>query len=474
MAICFSVAASAATRPNIILLESDDHNFAILGCMGAAVKTPNLDRLAARGVLFRNAIAQGTACSPSRNALLTGSYPHHTGVYHNQDGNMPWDVWTFPAALQRAGYLTALVGKNHFKPASTIHPRDITLKQQVDQTRSLGFEHVHAVAGKVVAATGKFVPGQDPYRDYLHQRKLLEKLQADYSKRDRNLGVDASVLDEADYHDTYIANQTIEFIQKRDRQRPLFLWVDFVSPHPPADAPAPYATMYDWQQMPDRIPPPPGKALVGRQKISAENLKKFRAAYYGMVTYLDAQVGRIVDALQQSGELDKTIVIFAGDQGSMLGDHGEMGKGVFYKGSINAPLIMAGPGISSGKLVDRPVELIGLAPMILEIAQATTKEIAQCKGTSLLPLVSGRGEYRRNEAFAEEFETKMVVDARYKYVHDPKEPMLFDLQADPREMTNLASQQPERAAAMKKQIADWLRSTPPVKDPNAKVRPAKQ
>ena len=115
MAICFGVAASAATRPNIILLESDDHNFAILGCMGAAVKTPNLDRLAARGVLFRNAIAQGTASSPSRNALLTGSYPHHTGVYHNPDGNMPWDVWTFPAALQRAGYSDRARGQKSFQ-----------------------------------------------------------------------------------------------------------------------------------------------------------------------------------------------------------------------------------------------------------------------------------------------------------------------------------------------------------------------
>lgn len=460
-----------AARPNLIILESDDHHYQALGCMGDPVRTPHIDRLAQRGVLFRNNLAQGTACAPSRNALLTGAYPHNTGVYDNRDGNMAAGIWTFPQALQKAGYRTALVGKNHFKPHSeAASVRERTAEGQRRELESLGFEYIHAITGKVAAASGRYVPGQDAYRDYLQQKGVLDKLRADYEKRDRSTGIEPSVLGVEDYQDTYIASRAIDFIRGHDRDRPFFLWVDFVAPHPPADAPLPYATMYDPAQVRRKIPPPEGRVLRGRQKITEEEARRFRAAYYGMITLLDEQVGRIVAALEQTGRLENTVIVFAGDQGSMLGDHGQWGKGVFYKGSINSPLVIAGPGVRGGQVVDRPVELIGVAPTLLELAGAPAEAVARCQGESLLPLLSGRGEYRRTYAFAEEFKAKMIADDRHKLIADPEEPMLFDLQADPEERKNLHGKLPDVQMRLQRELKGVLARTGPVKPPNPTPR----
>lgn len=467
----WAAVAAETRRPNIVLLESDDHHYQALRVMGEPLQTPHIDRLAARGVLFRNNVCQGTMCSPSRNALLTGSYPHNTGVYHNRDGNMAADAWTIALALRRAGYTTALVGKSHFKPHSDVAVRDRTAELTTAQLNRLGFDYVHAVAGKVSAATSKLGPGQDPYRDYLRDKGLLDKLQQDYAEN-RGGGradyVGASVLPEEHYQDTYIASRAIDFIAAHTGEKPFFLWVDFVAPHPPADAPQPYASMYEAAAMRKPLRGAEGQTAAARRRpASDETYQRFRAAYYGMITLLDAQVGRIVAALEQSGQLDNTVIVFTGDQGSMLGDLGFWGKGVFYKGSINSPLVIAGPaGLVRPGVVDRPVELIDLAPTFLDLAAASSEDRARCRGESLAALLSGRGEYRRSAAFAEDHETKMVVTARYKYIQSPSEALLFDLEADPDELVNLAGKRPEVEAELGRRIAEWLDQTGPVLPPN--------
>lgn len=466
-------ARAAEARPNIILLESDDHHYQALGCLGENVQTPHLDALAARGVLFTNNVCQGTACAPSRNSLLTGSYPHNTGVYGNRDGMLREGIWTFPAALQRAGYLTALVGKNHFKPyAPNLDTRaGRSAEAMTAATRALGFEFVHSITGKVSAAADRpYVPGADAYRDYLQQLGLLEAHIADYREnRSSNRGVytGASVLPEEHYQDTYIATQAVRFLDGVQGDRPFFLWVDFVAPHPPADAPQPFATMYDPADMRGPLATPEELAALpkGRQ-LSIDELKEFRAGYYAMITLLDKQVGRLVDTLQARGLLDNTIIVFAGDQGSMLGDHGLWGKGVFYKGSINSPLIIAGPGVKPRQKIDRPVQLLDLGPTFLELAQASADDRAKCHGESLLPLLTGQGTYERTAAFAEEHRTKMVVTETWKYVSDPMAPQLFFLKKDPDETRNLAGVRPEVEQRMQAMIRKWLAATGPELEPN--------
>ncbi len=473
----FSSATAEARRPNVILLESDDHHFQALGCMGDPVQTPNIDKLAARGVLFRNNVCQGTACSPSRNALLAGAYPHNTGIYYNKDGNLPDGIWTFPQALLRTGYHTALVGKNHFKPYSTVSMRDRTAAMAADEMRSLGFEYLFSTTGKVAAATAKDEVGEDPYRQYLASKGLLDKLTDDYKSR-RGIAdltdLRPSVLSVDDYHDTYIASRAIDYLATTQKDEPFFLWVDFVAPHPPADAPEPYHSMHPVSsvRLPHKTVTPIEGIPAARAKIDPETYQKFRAAYYGMISLLDAQVGRIVAALEKSGQLENTIIIFAGDQGSMLGDLGLWGKGVFYRGSINSPLVIAGPQeLVKHNAVDRPVQLIDLAPTILGWAGASEDDLAHCRGLSLAPLLTGVGEFERRDAFAEDAETKMVVNDRYKFIDSPSGPKLFDLEKDPNETTNVADKRTGLVENMQRKLERWEATSGTRLPPSPKLLP---
>lgn len=448
------------TRPNIIILESDDHHFQALGCMGDPVHTPNIDALAARGVLFRNHVCQGVQCAPSRNSLLTGSYPHHTGIFHNQDGPLQRGVWTFPLALRRAGYATALIGKDHFKPASGgFAGTPLEIRKQ--ELYTIGFEYSFGMGGKVNVATQEYVPGDDPYQDYLHERGLLEDLQAHYEEHftsfEGRRGFAPSALSEEDRQDAFITSHAVDWISDYDRDEPFFLWVEFVDPHPPADPPEPYASQYDWEEMREPLGDTP------HPRLDTEHFKRFRAGYYATITALDAQVGRVVQALEETGQIDNTVIIFTGDQGSMLGDHGLWGKGDYYKGSVNSPLVIAGPPglFMEGRVVDRPVAMVDLSPTILELTGASKADRAQSYGESLMPLLTGEGAYGRTAAFAESRTWVVAVTEEYKYAIDQEGNVLFDLQEDPDELVNLVGQRPEVEAEMAEIIEEWRRRTTP-------------
>jgi len=204
--------------------------------------------------------------------------------------------------------------------------------------------------------------------------------------------------------------------------------------------------------------------------MTDEDFRRFRAGYYAMITALDAQVGRIIDALESQGRLENTVVVFAGDQGSMLGDLGFWGKGQFYRGSINSPLVIAGPPIprtrGEGATVDRPVQLLDLAPTFLELAEASEEDREQCYGESLMPLLTGEGRYERTTAFAEDADTQMATTERYKFVRQENgENQLFDLEEDPRESNDLAGRLPEVQADMNRRIEEWFAATPPIREP---------
>lgn len=468
-------APGAADRPNLVLLMSNDHHPDLLGAIGSDVRTPHIDGLAARGAVFRNNVCQGTTCAPSRNSLLTGKYPHNTGIYRNQDGNMAPGVWMFPQALRRAGYHTALVGKNHFKPHGSTEAGERTSDEQMEQLQGLGFDYIHALNRKISAYTGKGEPGDDRYRDYLRGLGLLELFQTDYrDHRDKHfLNSHASVLPEEHHYDTYIGTEAVRFVEKYRGEEPFFMWVDFLSPHEPADAPEPYASMYEPEAMP--LPRDFDRSRIsGRLKeVTDDELRAFRAGYYAMITHLDAQVGRIVEALEKKGKLEDTVIVFTADQGAMLGDQGQWGKGEFYRGAVSSPMVVAGPGVKPGTVVDRPVELTDLPPSFLELAGASPKDREECHGHSLLPLLTGRGEYGRRYAFAETHDRKMVFDGRYKYLQQAEGSTLWDLEEDPRELNNVVAEHPGVEKRLKQALADWLEATPPVLPPNPRpLRPS--
>ena len=433
---------SPPERPNLLLIQADDQYYSALGCLGdPAVKTPHIDRLAARGVAFRRAVCQAAACLPSRTSLLTGTYPHENGCMDNKAPGLDPDTWTFPAALQRAGYHTALVGKMHFR---------IRGKNDWDRVQKhLGFDDFRATYGKVIVYRGG--AKGDPYSKYLAKKGLLKKVVNEYRANRKGYAaryVGPSVLEPDDYVDGYIGLQAVDWVRSYRRKKPFFLWVNFTAPHPPCDAPEPYASMYDPAAMPPHIPRPLYKSVPKMVKNKVVRMREIgfppdhpqhvRAGHYALISHMDFRIGQIVEALEAQGRLDNTVIVFCADHGTLNGDHGLYGKGQFYRGSINAPLVMSVPSLPArGRVEERLVEIQDLAPTLLELAGSAEAE--RCRGHSLLPLLGGEGAYPRKEAFAEIRERKMIVTERYKYAHGRgwDIPMLFDLGKDPTESDNL-------------------------------------
>ncbi len=459
---------AAPEKPNILLLESDQHRYDVLGCAGhPIVKTPNIDALAREGVLLGSTVCQAPLCMPSRVSLITGSYCHNHGVYLNQ-GYMVDGQWTFTRALQEAGYHTALVGKMHL--GGRVPYESFDDPQKIEEIGSYGFDSVHATCGKVMAGIGN---RECPYRKYLRERGTFETLRQDYLKRRGQAPhwyAEPSPMSEEDFHDAYIGRKTAEWIRQYDGDEPFFMWANWGGPHAPWDAPGHYGTMYDPNEMDAALEdahdtsPSQLKRKAENQsgKMPPEAMGKMRAQYYGMVTLVDDAVGAIVDALKQRGWLDNTVIVYCADHGEMLGDHGMFGKSLFYGASVRVPLVIWWPkGLRQGLRTDALVELNDLVPTFLQLAGV--RDSGGSYGRSLLPLLTGEADSHRAEVFSELGPAKMVLNEQYKYVHDPRweKAQLFRVGEDPNELQNLAGT-PECAEvehANRARLLDWLAQT---------------
>ena len=233
--------ASAATRPDVVFIEVDDLTYKYVGAFGAqGIRTPNIDRLAASGVLFEHAIVQGCMCSPSRNSLITARYPQNLGLFRNGDlKQIPQNTWAFPVALQRAGYHTSWIGKSHLLPYTDDQPGRGGDKKTAGMKARMGFDEVWQSAGRHVALKkakelaasldggtanngrqgGKWKRGIDAYADHLHDKGLLMQFVND--------GVQPTTLDVDDYLDGFIAKKTVDWISDYRDSKPFFLWVNF-------------------------------------------------------------------------------------------------------------------------------------------------------------------------------------------------------------------------------------------------------
>ena len=457
----------ASERLNVVIVEADDLNPMALGYMGhRVVKTPHLDRLAAQGTVFKNCIVQGTACAPSRNSLITGTYPHNTGIYMNaSSAGLAENCWTFPAALRRAGVYTALYGKNHYRPFG-INPRDSYEKQNQVIRDQLGFDHAFSMGGKVALSARKHPPEKDPYSRYLHDKGIYDKLVAAYSRKKRN-GVHIDFpLDEEDYIDSFIINSAIKWIDAEEaRKDPFFLWIDLTLPHPPMDAPRKYKDLYKDAELDPLIP---GRktglpaSLANDMNVSRTDSTAYRRGYLALITMMDALVGRLVDHLDKSGLRENTIVIFFADQGSMTGHHGLYSKKYFYKEVINSPLIISHPKHGRGKVINRCVELLDLSKTMVTLYGCDSKDIARTHGFDLIPLLKG-GSFGRKFAHAEQHEVNMIQNERFKLVTCKDGEILYDLKKDPAELTNAIARRPEIAGMLREKRDHWLAHSGEVK-----------
>ncbi|MFN0101864.1 MAG: sulfatase [Bryobacteraceae bacterium] len=423
---------TAAERPNVLFIAADDMNNA-LRCYGhPLVKSPNLDRLAARGVRFDRAYCQYPVCGPSRCSLLTGLRPDTTKIFDNNIAvreTMP-DVVTLPQLFKNNGWRSVRAGKMY----------------HMDVPGSVGTNKWDDPPSWDVAISP---PGAEQ-RTKGEGRNITEGKPARWDA----IAFQGDGADQADEKSTQIAIETME----QNRGKPWFMGLGYLRPHVPHVAPARFFDMYPLRdihpvQNPandlDDIPLASELAINTRAKdvggMNESDKKEAIRAYYASTSYMDWQVGRVLDALEKSGQAQRTIVVFWGDHGWHLGEHRRWHKRSLFEESMRAPLLIAAPArTGNGKAANGLVEFVDIYPTLAELAGLSAP--GNLEGQSLRPLLDNPGRAWKLAAFSvvtapNGIMGRAAVTERYRYIrwtgpHPDEE--LYDRVADPREFTNLA------------------------------------
>lgn len=437
--------AQQTPRPNVLLIMADDLNND-LGTYGhPIVKTPNLDRLAARGVRFDRAYNQFPLCSPSRVSLLTGLRPDATRVHDLQTDfrKVLPDVVTLPQMFKRNGYVSARVGKIYHYG----NPGQIGTSGLDDP-----------------ASWDEFVNPRGIDKD---EEKTLTNLTPT-----RGLGAAlayyASPAADEQHTDGKVAAETIALLNKH-KDRPFFIGAGFYRPHCPFIAPRKYFDLYPLDTIPapaaspaSWMPPPARYTNPPHWGISGQGQRESIRAYYASISFLDANVGRVLDALDRLGLASNTIVVFVSDHGYQLGEHGQWMKQTLFERSARTPLIVAGPGVTAaGRASPRVVELLDIYPTLATLAGVRAPKGLQ--GRSLAPLLKDPDarwdhpaitQVRRGPA-ASSFKGYSIRTERWRYTewdNGAQGAELYDETADPKETRNLVTDPQHR-----KVVADLQR-----------------
>ncbi|MFP4029763.1 MAG: sulfatase-like hydrolase/transferase, partial [Candidatus Brocadiia bacterium] len=392
-------------RPNVLILMSDQHNPHVLGCAGDQVaRTPNLDALAERGVLFENAYCQSPLCVPSRMSFLTGQQCSKVRVWTNSCV-LPSDMTTFAHALGAVGYETSLIGRMHFVGADQWH----------------GFEERLVGSLTAIYHGGAF-------------GALTPELAKGTGQRRSSVLTAGPGRTGYQVYDEEVGRTTAEWLHRKAERggRPFCVVAGFVLPHCPFVChPEDWDYYYERVEIPD-VPEgyfeqanPILKEWRGARDIedlTQEQIRRARAGYYGIVTHLDRQVGHIMNALGESGLDRDTVVIYISDHGDMAGEHGMWWKSNFFDGGVGVPLIISGPGeFHQGAKVREVVGLTDIAPTLTDLAG--TDPLPDGDGRSLVPLCSGDTAEWSHEVFSELGGSaglppaRMIRRGRWKFIH---------------------------------------------------------
>lgn len=417
---------------NLLLVLSDQHNPRCAGFAGhPVVRTPHLDALARTGTTFRSAYCTSPICVPARASIATGRYVHQHRCWDNA-APYAGDPPGWGHQLVRAGYEVSTVGKLHYRDAVC----------DTGAGRQILPMHVHDrgdLRGLVHRATGRPVPPGVG------------------AARIAKAGVGDS---EYTRYDRAVADAAVRQIHAADPARPFAITASFVSPHFPWLAPQDYADWYagteiDAADEVDAAWQHPAvqefRTAFGLDDLAPGIAQNALRAYFGLCSFLDAQVGRVLDALAASGRADDTLVVYTSDHGESAGAHGLWFKHLMNEESAGVPLVLRGPGVPAGAVVDTPVSHVDLFPTILQTAGIHVTE-PDLPGVSLLDIACGDrpdrvvlSEYHANGSLGASF---LVRDARYKYIEYARHrPQLFDLTDDPGETTDLAGD-PEHFAVV--------------------------
>lgn len=484
------MATGQARLPHILFIYCDELRADALGCWGETeVHTPHLDRLAARSAAFRRCYVQSPLCLPSRVSLATGRYVRSHGAYDNGCAPAPGEVPLYHAFTAR-GYATPNVGKAHFG----VNPLTFGFSEQRDfddGTTPFGVKD----PAERARAPHKRVPGNLPLVMYGTHPRAAEQTKA------------AQVISAA-----------IERLaQAEQRGETVFLTASLIEPHTPILPPVPYDTMYDPAALavpPSFMAPLAGKPYLQRfyfearrfGALSEDDFRRARAAYFGVVSHVDTQIGRLLRWLDEHALWERTIVVFTSDHGAMLGEHGWFEKwGHCYEEVVRVPLLISFPdGLGAGQEYVTLVESIDVLPTLLDFLGESAPGPVQ--GRSLLPLLRGERHDHRRRVFSELFAgglmaapAVMVRDDRWKLVaYPPGDGMearlpvdhparfsdvfasplrcgeLYDLAADPHELRNRYEDPAHGSvrAALEAVIEEWMVDQEPYPDFHAMLPPA--
>lgn len=424
---------------NVLLLMTDQHRFDCLGCYGSSVvETPNLDELAQMGTRFSHCYTPVPSCIPARACLLTGMDQWHTGILGMGEGQGEISTnyeHTLPGELAAAGYHTQAVGKNHFYPQRALN----------------GYHNC------IIDESGRTPDGvvQSDYRDWFEAHKNGEYSYRDHACEWNSWVARPSHLPEWLHPTHWTAQTAIDFLHRRDPEKPFFMKVSFARPHSPYDPPQVYYDLYR-----DKKIPKPDIGGWAQQNIRSEErdaidawrtnrppeeIERARRCYYANITFIDHQIGRLIYEMKYTYKnFDDTLIIFTSDHGDMLGDQNLWRKTYAYEGSAHIPLIIKPPkswGFPEGQVVNDVVGLQDIMPTVLDLLGLAVPDV--CDGKSLKPQLQGkRNETWRSyylgehcDCYGKEQENYFVTDGMKKFVWMDRtgQEQFFDLVNDPME-----------------------------------------
>jgi arylsulfatase len=474
-----------ADSPNVLFIMCDQMKATASHLYGNTFcNTPSLERLAKRGVLFENAITPHPLCVPARISTWTSQWPHGHGGRRNEtlmpgDANHAFKIW------KNQGYHTGLIGKNHcFKEQSDLDLFDtwcqISHRGLTDGEPTKGMDWVRSV--------DQINAGHSARRKMPNSSPRFSWAVTDFPLEDYSTGV--------------VGGQTRQFLEDH-QEEPFALWVSFPDPHEPWEVPRKYAEMYPR----DKIELPPWRAdeytdgtapernialyeMMGIREDSEEDVYGVVGAYYGMIRFMDDEIGKILDTLDETGLSENTVVVFCSDHGDFMGEHAMQCKGgVFYDCLTHVPMIVSWPSkLASDTRDDSPVNLVDLVPTLFQLQgidipasmqgrplptvtdspprEATFSEygsggpLFKLSDLTKLEKPYGRKGLMRSLQWREaEGRRKMVRTRDWKYVHDSMGDLdeLYDLTKDPWELTNIAADpaHSEKIAEMQLLLANW-------------------
>lgn len=451
-------------RPNIVLFMCDQLRYDALGCYGNhQIHTPHIDSIALNGSTFDNHFVQNPVCSPSRCAVMTGRYPKNHGTRDNGIPLRDSEI-TLAEVLRDNGYVTAAIGKMHLT-AQCVPKED---EQEDWPEDRYGFDVIHTTCD---CKTGEYLDWlkRESGKDYEEVKSQGErKMKEDKaSAADKEVSgppqVYRSNIDPKYHQSHWIADRMIELIEESREDKPFFAFCSFVDPHHPFDPPEPYAGMYDPDKLAEPFsqegeledkPPHFQKARTGRgysnekydyRKLTAHEWGEVKAAYYGMITLIDDNIGRILKAMEEKGIEKNTLIMFTNDHGELLGDHGLLFKGPFhYDAVIKAPMLVKWPEvIPKGSRYSQVTEHVDIMPTLLEYAGIRPPYGVQ--GSSMAPVLRGDKGAGRSYAMTEfncydwGLSVKTLTGKDYKLTCYAGETWgeLYDRNADPDEAVNL-------------------------------------